>query len=128
MDNSRILKIKPIDQTPTDEESSKPIKRPSSQKATSPKKKPLILTKRPIILPKVQPNTANTITLHGVNGTKSIPTISIPSTFVAVPENGKKFISFFATDVKKLSLVNCSNKAPINSKFTQNDASKTTGT
>lgn len=118
---SKVLTIKPneMKQVAVVTGSAKPTKRPSTEKPIIPKKKPLILSalKNPIILPKSDA-AANTITLHGTESIKSIPTISIVAPYVTSAQSGNAILKIpIITDAFSLS-----------SAVDQNAASKTTGT
>lgn len=82
------------------------VKRPSKEKLIVPKKKPLIIScvKNPVILPKSD-STANTITLHGVDTIKTIPTISIVSPIVTQTCATKQIFSFVHSDITKVSFI-----------------------
>ncbi|XP_016842483.1 cyclic AMP-dependent transcription factor ATF-2 [Nasonia vitripennis] len=118
---SKVLTIKPneMKQVAVITGSAKPTKRPSTEKPIVPKKKPVIVSalKNPIILPKSHA-AANTITLHGTESIKSIPTISIVTPYVANAQSGNAILKIpIITDAVSLS-----------STINQNAASKTTGT
>ncbi|XP_058795559.1 cyclic AMP-dependent transcription factor ATF-2 [Phymastichus coffea] len=104
---SKILTINPdeMKQIPVMSRVVQSIKRLNTEKLIVPKKKPLILScvKTPIILPKSN-STANTITLHGPDCIKTIPTISIVSPLVTQTSTTKQILSFMPTDVTEVSL------------------------
>ena len=126
--SSKVLTIKPseLKQAQTDAGPAKFAKRASTEKPIVPKKKPLIAStvKNPVILPKTQ-STANTITLHGAEVIKAVPTISIVTPLIANSENGKTILGFLRPDSGKVPSVQ--GTITYNENFNENAASKTTG-
>lgn len=103
-----------------------PLKRPSSGKSSSPKKKLMIMsaTKNPMILPKPD-KVANTITLHGVDGVKTIPAV-ISTPLIAQPSNGNRIL--LRPENGTVSLVQENVEFRVVENFERNIASEATNT